>query len=239
MVPVTVATDVKATKTAVDVAPAPAPSIQKTLFANGKSSEEAIDPAPAPAPAPPIKKIPTFDGKQLSSASSMKPENEAPKVNLSTTKPVAGPDLPTIKTQNTATNPDRPSAIRPVIPPTESKRQSSTPPKLGESKADAWEKAEIAKIKERYKNVNATILTWENKKKTEAKHKLNERESDLGQRRMKALQRYRSEMNTVNQIAGGARAQAEERQRNEELRAKEKANIIRKTGNVPKTCFCF
>lgn len=46
-------------------------------------------------------------------------------------------------------------------------------------------------------------------------------------------------MQNIGQIAVGARAQAEERKRNDELKAKEKANRIRTTGKIPKTCFCF
>jgi hypothetical protein len=46
-------------------------------------------------------------------------------------------------------------------------------------------------------------------------------------------------MADIDQIAGAAKAKAAERQRNEELRAKGKANTIRKTGKLPRTCFCF
>lgn len=56
---------------------------------------------------------------------------------------------------------------------------------------------------------------------------------------MKALKKYQDKMEYINQIAGGARAQAEERRRNEVLKAKEKANIIRTTGKIPGPCSCF
>lgn len=45
-------------------------------------------------------------------------------------------------------------------------------------------------------------------------------------------------MDYIKQVADGARAQANARQRNDELKAKEKANIIRTTGELPMTCFC-
>lgn len=64
-------------------------------------------------------------------------------------------------------------------------------------------------------------------------------QSELERKRKKALEKYNSEMKYIAQVAGGARAQAEERRRNEVLKAKEKANVIRKTGKVPTTCFCF
>lgn len=64
-------------------------------------------------------------------------------------------------------------------------------------------------------------------------------QNELEQKRARALQRHRTEMESIDQVAGGARAQAEERQRNEELKVKEKANKIRVTGKLPATCFCF
>jgi hypothetical protein len=57
--------------------------------------------------------------------------------------------------------------------------------------------------------------------------------------RSKALKHFHAEMVDIDQIAGEAKAKAAERQRNEELRAKGKANTIRKTGKLPRTCFCF
>ena len=56
---------------------------------------------------------------------------------------------------------------------------------------------------------------------------------------MRAAEKFRNEMDYIDRIAGGARAQAAERRRNEELKVKEKANIIRRTGRVPSTCPCF
>ena len=50
--------------------------------------------------------------------------------------------------------------------------------------------------------------------------------------------KFRNEMDYIKEVADGARAQAEARQRKDELKAKEKANIIRTTGELPRTCFC-
>uniref|UniRef100_A0A2P2QYI3 Remorin C-terminal domain-containing protein n=1 Tax=Rhizophora mucronata TaxID=61149 RepID=A0A2P2QYI3_RHIMU len=46
-------------------------------------------------------------------------------------------------------------------------------------------------------------------------------------------------MDDINQIAVEAKAKVAERRRKKEFKAKEKANIIRETGKIPKTCFCF
>lgn len=64
-------------------------------------------------------------------------------------------------------------------------------------------------------------------------------QSEVERRRLKALEKFRIEMEYINQVSGGAKAQAEKRQKDEELKAKEKANIIRTTGKVPKTCLCL
>lgn len=66
-----------------------------------------------------------------------------------------------------------------------------------------------------------------------------ELQSELERRRAKTMKHYRSEMENIDKIAGGARAQAEENRRNEEFKVKEKANKIRSTGKIPPTCLCF
>lgn len=63
-------------------------------------------------------------------------------------------------------------------------------------------------------------------------------QADLDQKRAKALRHYNSEINRIDQVAGAARTKAKERQRNEELKTRAKANKIRETGEVPTTCFC-
>lgn len=63
--------------------------------------------------------------------------------------------------------------------------------------------------------------------------------SESERKRAKVLKNYQDKMNYISQIAGGARAQAEERRRSEVLKAKEKANIIRTTGKIPGPCSCF
>lgn len=70
-------------------------------------------------------------------------------------------------------------------------------------------------------------------------HQLLKQQSELERRRLIALGKFRTKMVYIDQIAGGARSQAEEKRKNEELKAKEKANAIRTTGKLPGICPCF
>ncbi|PQQ20461.1 transcription factor PIF7 isoform X2 [Prunus yedoensis var. nudiflora] len=85
-----------------------------------------------------------------------------------------------------------------------------------ETEADAWEKAQIKKIQRRYEKVKSAILAWENEKKMQAKIKMEKRKSELEQRRASNMQHYQIKQTRIDQIAGGARAQMEEKRRNEE-----------------------
>ncbi|XVE85777.1 hypothetical protein DITRI_Ditri17bG0118200 [Diplodiscus trichospermus] len=212
-VPVTKATDEKTTR--------PAPSFKKSLtFADhiGTSKPESVAPKPD---LPPIK-----------------PERAALRPDLPTRKPVSTapkPDHPVIEQGRAATRPEQPPTIKPVAPGIDANK---TRPETAQTKAVDWEKDEMAKIKERYVKLNSTILAWEEKKKKKAKNKLEKAESRLEQKRAQALTKFRNEMDYIIRVTDAAKAQAEARQRNDELKAKEKANIIRTTGEIPKTCFC-
>lgn len=163
-------------------------------------------------PAPSVKKSPTF-AEHLNKTDSIKPESAEPK-------------------------PDLPATIKPAMPGIETRRQSSMK-SVEETQAEAWERVELAKIKERYEKLNITILSWEEKKRAKARHRLQRTEREVEQRRLKASEKYRSEMDYISQVAGGAKAQAEERRRNEESKTKEKANTFRTTGKFPKKCLCL
>ncbi|CAL5430822.1 unnamed protein product [Camellia sinensis] len=143
------------------------------------------------------------------------------------------------KPESALPTPDLSSAKQPTSLLTEINRQPSTKPGIGETKADTWEEAQMAKLKEKYEKLNTTILEWEKKKKDKAKLQKDRTESELERRRAKALQHYRSDMERIDQIARGTRSQAEENKRNEEFKMKEKANKIRSTGKIPATCLCF
>ncbi|KAJ9549224.1 hypothetical protein OSB04_021767 [Centaurea solstitialis] len=59
-------------------------------------------------------------------------------------------------------------------------------------------------------------------------------------KRARALQTYNTEMEMIDQIAEGARSQAEENRRKEVKKVAEKANKIRSNGKIPtKTCLCL
>eukprot|EP00268_Persea_americana_P069439 TRINITY_DN9865_c0_g2_i1.p1 TRINITY_DN9865_c0_g2~~TRINITY_DN9865_c0_g2_i1.p1 ORF type:complete len:310 (+),score=75.76 TRINITY_DN9865_c0_g2_i1:130-1059(+) len=124
---------------------------------------------------------------------------------------------------------------KPTAPTSNGRDQSRGP----ETKADIWEKAQMAKIETRYEKLKSTIMSWENEKQTKARRKLEKKERTLELKRARAQREYRNEMERINRIAGGARALAEERKRNDELQTKEKAKTFRTTGNLPVTCFCF
>ncbi|KAM2347762.1 hypothetical protein EV1_011409 [Malus domestica] len=180
-----------------------------SIATTGKNPEKAVLPAPS------IKKTPTFADKQSNSAGGVNPETAAPKPNLSTT-------------------------MKPESHWNETRRPSSTGPGTTKTQADIWEETEIARLKERHEKINATILAWEKKKKKKSTNHLHKIEqSEVERKRAKALQKFSSEMETIKQIAQGARAEAEERHRKEVLKVKEKANAMRTTGKAPKTCFCL
>ncbi|KAG5392027.1 hypothetical protein IGI04_021990 [Brassica rapa subsp. trilocularis] len=127
------------------------------------------------------------------------------------------------------------------LPPRESKSQSSSQTsRKDDATADGWEKTELAKIKARYEKLNRKIDLWEAKKRDKARKKLDKSESEQEQRRKRGLQRFREDMEYIEQIAAGARAQAEKQRQTEELKVKEKAGIVRSSGKIPgKACFCF
>ncbi|KAJ1298253.1 hypothetical protein BS78_01G439600 [Paspalum vaginatum] len=107
------------------------------------------------------------------------------------------------------------------------------------SKADEWEKAKLARVKEEYEKMMDTIAEWENEKKVKARRQKEQKETQLDRKRTKALDEYNQEMTRVNKVAGGARSMAVERKHNDETKIREKAHKIRSTGKLPTTCACF
>ncbi|KAF7123175.1 hypothetical protein RHSIM_Rhsim12G0076400 [Rhododendron simsii] len=211
------ALSIKKTASFADTTAGPEKAVRSALKKTA-SFDKPLDtiaiPETAVRPAPSIKKTTSFADKPLDSTASRKPESVLPKIEL-------------------------PSAKPPAFQPTDFKRQSSTIPGIEETEADAWENTEMAKIEDRYDKLSTTILDWESKKKAKAKRQRDKTESELERRRSKVIKHYRSEMENIDKIAGGARAQAEENRRNEEFKVKEKANKIRSTGKFPPTCLCF
>ncbi|XVE91583.1 hypothetical protein REPUB_Repub01dG0022200 [Reevesia pubescens] len=142
-VPVTDATDDKATR--------PAPSFKRPVsFADHVGSTSSTKPRSSQTPdmlsSQPESAAPKPD------LSPIKPERTAPKPDFPTTKPVSTapkPDHPAIKPGTAATRPQQPPTIKPVAQGIDAKRQSKARPETEQTKAEAWEKAEMAKIKER------------------------------------------------------------------------------------------
>ncbi|KAK1433696.1 hypothetical protein QVD17_10611 [Tagetes erecta] len=108
----------------------------------------------------------------------------------------------------------------------------------GNTKVDAWEKAELLKIQKRYEKRNLTILEWENEKKRRAKCRVEEKKKELDQRRSINWQHYQNKLARIDHVAGGARSQAEKNRRKEEQKIKERVKEMRSLGvSSPKYCF--
>ncbi|OEL33736.1 hypothetical protein BAE44_0005249 [Dichanthelium oligosanthes] len=107
------------------------------------------------------------------------------------------------------------------------------------SKADEWENAKLARVREEYEKMIETIAQWETEKKVKARRQKEQKEAELDRKRAKALEEYNQEMTRINKIAGGARSMAEERKYNDEKKVREKAHKIRSTEKLPRTCACF
>uniref|UniRef100_A0A0A9FP93 Remorin C-terminal domain-containing protein n=1 Tax=Arundo donax TaxID=35708 RepID=A0A0A9FP93_ARUDO len=107
------------------------------------------------------------------------------------------------------------------------------------TKADQWEKAKLARIREEYQKMMETIAEWESEKKVKARRKKEQKETELDRKRAKALEEYNQEMARINKISGGARSMAEERKYNDEKKIREKADKIRSTEKLPRSCACF
>ncbi|KAJ4828819.1 hypothetical protein Tsubulata_050328 [Turnera subulata] len=227
--------DGKVQKTATRKEKAPieghAPPIKSTLTLSDK-------------PASSTEKIPTSAEKSLNRRSDVKPEIAEPNATKAAIKPEIPRPKPGVATvnpeiQSLMPKPDPVTPTKPLTSPANTERQKSPPRRTGQTQADAWEIAELAKIQKRYEEVSARILSWEGKKKQKAKERLDKTESELARIRLKASARYQDDIADINQIAGAARAKAAERKRNEEEKTKQKAHSIRKTGEVPSRCFCF
>lgn len=63
-------------------------------------------------------------------------------------------------------------------------------------------------------------------------------QSDLDKRRKKTLETFEDEMGRIDETVRKERANAEDKLKNDMLKAKETAGEIRQTGKVPKTCSC-
>ncbi|XP_074304132.1 uncharacterized protein LOC141638682 isoform X2 [Silene latifolia] len=119
-------------------------------------------------------------------------------------------------------------------------RERVSPPTTMETnKADAWEKARLAKINKWYEKMNTKIKEWEKEKKKRASLDMERRKAEIERLKRLNLSHYQNKIDRIEDIAGGAKKQLQEKKRKEERFAKQKARKIRTTGRVPVQCFCF
>ncbi|XP_027361961.1 remorin-like isoform X2 [Abrus precatorius] len=186
--------------------------------------------------------------KRLSSSFKLKDDQggKVPKSSVTDEKKPEGAITPAPSMKKTSTFTDtKPEIPSPIIPPPPSTKhdplRQTTPPTDTERQknADEWERTELENIRQRYDKLREKIDSWESKKKMNARRKLEKEERDLIQRKLKAWDDFQTKYKYIDQIAVGARTKAEESRKNEELKAKEKANVIRTTGKLPRICFCF
>ncbi|CAN1838868.1 Uncharacterized protein At3g61260 [Linum perenne] len=177
-------------------------------------------------PVPNMEKLPASTEMQLNTEMEDDGKRKAKTADSQT-------ELPHIKPETPMAKPD--ATLKPAIPTNRASGRAGTV----QTAADAWEKVEFEKLREKYEFENEQIDKWENEKKANAKRRLDKAEGS-DRTRMKALERYRSDVDTITQIAEEARASTAKKQRRDELKVKEKANLYRRTGKVPKTtCSCF
>ncbi|XP_074274651.1 uncharacterized protein LOC141598780 isoform X2 [Silene latifolia] len=203
------------------------PSIRKNPSFGEIESEDVQKKKPFSIPSfrktPTVRKTPSFDEESMEETRTMRsPKRPA-------LQPIFPPPIPPPPAVP-------PLKIYPEVPPKRAQK-----PRDQEYDADAWEREEMDKIKQRYEKLNATILEWEDKKKKKARRKLEMTERDPDKKRVKAMHNYQLEMERIKQIADGARAQAKGKQRNEEMKVREKASRYRATGEppLPPMCLCL
>ncbi|KAK2381085.1 Remorin family protein [Trifolium repens] len=207
----------------------PAPSMKKTPTF-GEKSKRTNDKKPD---IPKRKNTPSFADEHFFDADDTQHETPKQKILPQVDDPIMSSRPP----------PPPPPPPAPEPPISQTSKTSLRPPTRQstiETKADSWEREELKKIKDRYEKLLETIDSWEKRKKMKARRKLNKYEqSENEQKREKARKKYQDKMKYIDEIAVGARAQSDERRKNETLKAQEKAERIRTTGKLPGACSCF
>ncbi|EFH63487.1 hypothetical protein ARALYDRAFT_315935 [Arabidopsis lyrata subsp. lyrata] len=101
---------------------------------------------------------------------------------------------------------------------------------------DQWKETELSKSRNKYEKLSEKIVSWEDKKRKKAKRKLHRTERAVEKTKLKAVQRFTDENERIEIIVASARAHAYESRMKEELKVKEKANLMRTTGRKPSAC---
>ncbi|XP_018452667.1 uncharacterized protein At3g61260 [Raphanus sativus] len=94
---------------------------------------------------------------------------------------------------------------------------------------ELWKETEMGKTRTKYEKLREKIMSWEDKKTKKAKRKLHKTERGVEKTKLKAKQRYSEDNERIESIVSKARANAYERQIKEELKVKQKANLMRTT----------
>ncbi|KAK4374592.1 hypothetical protein RND71_005269 [Anisodus tanguticus] len=168
-------------------------------------------------------------------------ENAGSQYETKTRGPVIRPAEAAPMRRTSMSNHKASTEIMTITPATNDKMQNgiSRGSRKAENEADAWEKAQIVKIRKRYDELLSALIVWENEKKMMPKQQMERRKTQLEIAMKRNLQHYKNKLARIDHIAKGARTQAEEKRRYEEYIVKEKSNKIRSTGTEPVTCFCF
>ncbi|CAH8327106.1 unnamed protein product [Eruca vesicaria subsp. sativa] len=124
---------------------------------------------------------------------------------------------------------------------------------------ELWKEREMEKTRNKYEKLSEMIRLWEDKKKKKAKKKLHRTEvtssfchsilcitiklmyvmnvkRGVEKAKLKAKQRFIDDNERIEIIVASARTHAYESQMKEELKVKEKANLMRTTGRSPCKC---
>ncbi|KAF3516553.1 hypothetical protein DY000_02063422, partial [Brassica cretica] len=117
----------------------------------------------------------------------------------------------------------------------ETSEQRAEPVPMGPA-VELWKETEMAKTRTKYEKLREKIMSWEDKKTKKAKRNLHRTERGVEKTKLKALQSYTEDNERIEIIVASARAHAYERQMKEELKVKEKANLMRTSGRSPSTC---
>ncbi|KAL0801330.1 hypothetical protein Bca101_056506 [Brassica carinata] len=124
----------------------------------------------------------------------------------------------------------------PPPPEIDQREQRAEPVPMGPA-VDLWKETEMGKTRKKYEKLREKIMLWEDKKTKKAKRKLHRTERGVEKTKLKAMQRYSEDNERIEVIVASARAHAYDRQMKEELKVKQKANLMKTTGRGgPSTC---
>ncbi|KAL5096117.1 hypothetical protein RYX36_000444, partial [Vicia faba] len=104
--------------------------------------------------------------------------------------------------------------------------------KNDKAKAEAWEKAKLQRIQKRYEKMKLQILSWEGEKRIQAKIQMERKKNEMDHQRENVIEHYKRKIARLDMIGQRAIKELEDQRRKQELKVKEKANKIKKTGRV-------